>query len=126
MKNSAYLMIYLIAALLTGNSFLHASESKRIEVYAISQSFWDVRPGESLSEIVIQLLPEYPAMRKTLMHDIVDMNPSAFIQGDPNQLRAHSRIWLPDHINMLRKRKNANTYHIQSFDWGQVYTPKRN
>lgn len=118
--------MFILTALLTGAGQVSAGESKRIEVYAISQSFWDVRPGESLSEIVLQLLPEYPAMRDKLMHDIVDLNPSAFIQGNPNQLKAHVRLWLPDHINMLRKRKSSQHYHIQSFDWGQVYTPRRN
>lgn len=126
MKKPAYLIILLLPAILTGIGHLHAGESKRIEVYAISQSFWDVQPGESLSEIVMQLLPEYPTMRDRLMHDILTLNPSAFIQGNPNQLRAHVRLWLPDHVNMLRQRKNTDAYHIQSFDWGQVYTPKRN
>lgn len=98
--------------------------SKRIEVYSISQSFWDVKPGETLGEIAHQLLPDNPGMRKHLIQDIMQLNSDAFSNSNPNSLKANTRLWLPDHAPMIKKAINKETHHVQSFSWGQVITPK--
>ena len=49
--------------------------SKRIEVYALNQNYWDTQYGDTLSEIVAQLLPHNPSKQSALMLDIVSINP---------------------------------------------------
>jgi len=99
--------------------------SKRIEVYTISQSFWDVTPGETLGEIVIQLLPDNPAMRDQLKHDILQLNPNAFSQSNPDNLKANVRLWLPDNAPARQSNIDKNRYDVESFSWGQIYRPKQ-
>jgi hypothetical protein len=55
------------------------TESKRIEVYSLSQNYWDTRYGDTLGDIVHHLLPNNPAKREALKQDIVHLNPQAFI-----------------------------------------------
>ncbi|HED34391.1 MAG TPA: hypothetical protein ENJ08_09285 [Gammaproteobacteria bacterium] len=104
----------------------NASPSKRIEVYAISQNFWDVTPGETLGDIVKQLLPDNPAMRKTLLNEIVQLNPDAFSQSNPDNLKANIRLWLPDNARAMHNTLDKNRYESKSFSWGQVHKPRRN
>jgi len=106
------------------NSLHAGSESKRIEVYRISQSFWDVKPGDTLGEIVQQLLPDNPAMHKRMIQEIMQLNPDAFSNSSPSSLKAHVKLWLPNNAPMIKKQIDKNTHHVQSFSWGQVITPK--
>jgi len=103
--------------------------SKRIEVYSISQNFWDVKPGETLGEIVIKLLPHNPAKRESLALKILSLNPDAFSGGNPDKLRANIRLWLPNStlgstLGIEHKTRNG-LYEVKSFSWGQVYRTKR-
>ncbi|MDH5483686.1 MAG: hypothetical protein OEY43_00495 [Gammaproteobacteria bacterium] len=102
---------------MSGN--LHA-ESKIIQVYGISQTYWDVKPGDTLGEIMQQLLPRNRFLRKPLMEDIVAMNPQAFINNDPARMRANQRLWLPNHTAHLRENINSDRYAIQQFSWGYL------
>lgn len=114
--------LLIIALLLNGLS--HAGNSKRIEVYAISQNYWDVTPGETLGDIVKQLLPDNPSMRSTLQHNIVKLNPNAFSQSNPDNLKANVRLWLPNNASAMRRSVDKNKYKTESFNWGQVHRPK--
>ena len=101
------------------------SNSKRIEVYSISQSFWDVKRGDSLSEIVLQLLPDNTSKREKLFNEILRVNPQAFIQNNPDKLKANVRLWLSNGSAVRETPDLSNKYEIRSFDWGQVYRVKR-
>ncbi|HEY9202435.1 MAG TPA: hypothetical protein VIQ81_12635 [Gammaproteobacteria bacterium] len=95
-------------------------EAKRIEVYPLSQNFHDVASGENLQQIVLQLLPDRPAQRAALMRDIVHLNPSAFINSNPNRLKAGVRLWLPNNPPRTATQTQSTNRHIESFSWGQV------
>ena len=117
----------LLTIILTGLLCTQATagQSKRIEVYSISQSFWDVTPGETLGDIVKQLLPDNPAMRKKLLNQIVELNPDAFSKSNPDNLKANVRLWLPNNAPAMQQVKDKNKYEVKSFSWGQVYKAKR-
>lgn len=102
-----------------------ADISKRIEVYSISQNYWDVIPGETLGEIVKQLLPDNQAKRDALLQQIVSLNPHAFADNQADKLRANVRLWLPNHSPIIRNSRNTKLYESQSFSWGQTYKAKR-
>lgn len=123
------LSIFLCSELSADNSSIidttTHNTSKRIEVYSISQNFWDVNTGDTLGEIVNQLLPDNPGKRKALLLKIISLNPDAFIQNSPDQLKDNVRLWLPNSTPVLYKAFDKNKYDIQSFSWGQVYKIKR-
>ncbi|RDH82539.1 MAG: hypothetical protein DIZ80_09645 [endosymbiont of Galathealinum brachiosum] len=104
---------------------LSAGQSKRIEVYSISQSFWDVTPGETLGDIVKQLLPENAGLREKLQYQIVELNPDAFSNSNPDNLKANIRLWLPNNAPAMQQVKDKNKYEVKSFSWGQVNKPRR-
>ncbi|MCW9048368.1 MAG: hypothetical protein OQK46_09855 [Gammaproteobacteria bacterium] len=106
-------------------TYSSASQSKRVEVYAISQNFWDVTPGETLGDIVKQLLPDNPGLREKLLYQIVELNPDAFSQSNPDNLKANVRLWLPNNAPAMRQVKDNKLFNVKSYSWGQVYTPRR-
>lgn len=95
-------------------------EAKRIEVYPLSQNFYDVAAGETLQQIVLQLLPDRPAQREHLMQEIVQLNPTAFIRQNPNRLKAGVRLWLPNNPPRPAPQPHTRNRHIESFSWGKV------
>jgi len=103
-----------------------ATLSKRIEVYSISQNFWDVSAGDTLSGIVKQLLPNNSIMGEKLSHEIISLNPHAFSNNQADSLKANVRLWLPNSIMAAKNSPDRNKYNIKSFSWGQINTPKRN
>ncbi len=103
----------------------NAQPSNRVQVYAISQSYWDVAPGETLGEIVKQLLPDNMGLRKALQSKIIELNPNAFSRSNPDNLKANVRLWLPNNAPAMQQVKNKQKYEVKSFSWGQVYKPKR-
>ena len=111
------LAVVLIAALVSANTI---AESKRIEVYATSQAYVDVKAGDTLGEIVKELLPNTPKMRKNLMREIVALNPDSFIGGDLNMLKANTRLWLPGHVSGLRTQVDRTKYKVKEFSWGYI------
>jgi len=124
MKKCTMLLLSVIfSGFLFANSF--ASQSKRVEVYSISQNFWDVTPGETLGDIVKQLLPDNPGLREKLLYQIVELNPDAFSQSNPDNLKANVRLWLPNNAPAMRQVKDKKLFNVKSYSWGQVYTPRR-
>ncbi len=97
---------------------------KRIEIYAISQNFWDVKQGESLSEIVLQLVADNTLKREKLFNEILKINPQAFLQNNPDKLKSNVRLWLPNGATINNKPDASNQYEIRSFEWGQIYRAK--
>ena len=122
------LLVTLHIAVLSGFGITQtsASQPKRVDVYSINQNFWDVTPGETLGEIVKQLLPDNPGLREKLLYQIVELNPDAFSQSNPDNLKANARLWLPNNSTAMQQVKDKNKYEVKSFSWGQVYKPRRN
>ena len=98
--------------------------SKRIEVYALTQNFWDVHINDTLSGIAFQLLPNNPSKQQALQQDILQLNPTAFINGDASRLIAGRRLWLPTYMKQADSKVNPKTTTIESYSWGNIKTQK--
>jgi Tfp pilus assembly protein FimV len=118
-----FLTVGLIAGqLVSGVSY---ADSKRIEVYELSQAYWDTQPGETLGEIVQTLMPDNQYLRAKLMREIVQLNPNAFINGDPGRMLANTRLFLPNStVGTMQKSEEAN-YSVKQFQWGSIKTPRQ-
>ncbi|MCW8855703.1 MAG: hypothetical protein OQK76_07040 [Gammaproteobacteria bacterium] len=114
--------LYLIILLLLQTSV--NAESKRIEVYASSQSYWDVQAGDTLSIIVQHIIAKPSSARQKLMNEILSLNPDAFINANPDRLKAGTRLWLPNGTDDIRKLYSNNRYQIKNYSWGQVIQRK--
>jgi len=101
------------------------AESKRIEVYAVGQQYWDTQHGDTLGEIAQQLLPNNPAMQQRLMSDIVALNPDAFQNNDANRMQANTRIWLPGNMTTPDTKVDRSRTRVKSFAWGNIKRPIR-
>ncbi len=101
-----------------------SSTSKRIEVYALAQKFWDVRRGDTLGAITQQLLPNNPAKRAALQLDILQLNPAAFINDDPSLLLAGKRLWLPSYIQQADTKVDPATTTVEHYSWGSIKRSK--
>ena len=102
------------------------TKSKRIEVYLLSQNYWDTQHGDTLGNIVLHLLPNNPSKRETLKQDIVLLNPEAFINSNPEQLLANKRLWMPGYMKQADSKVNPTTTTIESYSWGNIKRPKDN
>lgn len=128
-KASAYLhkinrmkYFFIITALVC---FFNAhAESKRIEVYKNGLTFWDVQSGDTLNEIINQLLPYKSFERNRLITEIINLNPAAFYDNDPDKLQAGVRIWLPGSGLAPRTKAHMDKYKIQHFSWGYIKSRK--
>ena len=116
-------LIIAVIALLSLSPNLQA-EPKRVEVYPISQSFVDVTPGDTLGEIVSKILPSNPSRQRQLMQQIVELNPDAFINNNPDMVRAGVRLWLPGHMPASQRNVNREKYTVREFSWGYIQQPK--
>ena len=116
-------MRYLVLMLLLSTSLAWA-ESTRIEVYPLSQSYWDVKSGDTLGEIVNILIPGNAYLQKKLMHDIVSTNPHVFPDGNPNRMLANKRLWLPNTVKPPNQASNPSEHTIENYQWGSI--KKRN
>ena len=96
------------------------NKSKRIEVYSLSQNYWDTHYGDTLGEIVHHLLPNNPTKRATLKQDILHLNPQAFINGNPENLLADKRLWLPGYMKKADSKVNSRTTTVENFSWGNI------
>ncbi len=101
-----------------------SSHSTRIEVYSLSQSYWDTQSGDTLGEIVLHLLPNNPAKHEALKKDIVKLNPTAFIAGDAERLLANKRLQMPGYMKQADTKVNPATTRVESFSWGNIKRPK--
>ena len=108
-----------------GFSLPALADSKRIEVYSLSQNYWDTQPGETLGEIAAQLLPNNFNLQQKLMNDIVSLNPDAFQDNDPNYMMANTRLWLPNNLAKADDKIDSKHTQVESFSWGNINRPKR-
>ena len=100
------------------------SESLRVEVYPISQQYWDISDGESLSVIAAKLLPNNPNMQMRLMDDLVRLNPKAFKDNNKELIIAGTRLWLPGKMTQADSKVDKNKYDVKTYSWGNIKTPK--
>jgi Tfp pilus assembly protein FimV len=100
------------------------AESKRIEVYPLSQHYWDTQAGDTLGTIVSTLIPANHYLQQQLMREIISLNPEVFPDGDPNRMLAERRLWLPNGIKPPTNQSVASDYIIESYRWGSI--KKRN
>ena len=101
------------------------TKSKRIEVYSLSQNYWDTQYGDTLDNIVYHLLPNNPSKRYTLKQDIVRLNPQAFINNNPEQLLADKRLWMPGYMKQADSKVNPATTIVESYSWGNIKRQKQ-
>ena len=101
------------------------TKSKRIEVYSLSQNYWDTQYGDTLGEIVIHLLPNNPSKREDLKQDIVHLNPDAFISGNPEKLLANKRLWMPGYMKQADSRVDPATTIVETYSWGNIKRPRK-
>jgi Tfp pilus assembly protein FimV len=101
-----------------------AIESKRVEVYSLSQNYWDTQSGDTLGNIVLHLLPNNPSKYARLKQDIVLLNPHAFIGGNPERLLADKRLWLPVYMKQADTKSNPATTTVEQFSWGNIKRPR--
>lgn len=114
-------LVFVIALFCCAFS-LHA-ESKRVNVYQGSQYYWDVKAGQTLSQICQQWRFGAQSSSGDCQQYIMGSNPQAFINNNPDYLLAGSRLWLPGSQQPTNVKDN-NRYHIQNFSWGSIKTPK--
>ena len=98
--------------------------SKRIEVYTLSQNYWDTQYGDTLGDIVHHLLPNNPSKREALMWDILNLNPDAFIENDPARLLAGKRLQLPGYMKQADTEANPQTTIVERYSWGNIKRPR--
>lgn len=123
-KNTQLLLRFALLGIL-GFTLPALAESKRVEVYSLSQHYWDTKSGETLGEIVTQLLPNNPNMQNKLMTDIINLNPHAFQDNDADQMLANTRLWLPNQITQSDTKADPRRTQVESFSWGNIKRPKR-
>ena len=109
---------------LSADTYDTNSESKRIEVYSLSQNFWDTQYGETLGEIVLHLLPNNPAKQQALKQDILHLNPDAFISGNVDKLLANKRLRLPGYMKQPDSKANPAATTVETYSWGNIKRQK--
>ena len=106
------------------NSEAIQTNSKRIEVYSLSQNYWDVQYGDTLDEIVHHLLPHNPSKRESLQQDIIHLNPNIFTNGDPARMLANKRLWLPGYMKQADSKTDPATTSVETYSWGNIKRQK--
>lgn len=99
------------------------AESKRVQVYENGQLHWDVKSGQTLSQVCQQLNNLNQSSILACQKLMLEKNPEAFINKNPDQLVSGKRLWLPGSYQPVGKQDNQN-YHIKKFNWGSMKTPK--
>ncbi len=117
--------IVAIADSYNNNPEAKQTNSKRIEVYSLSQYYWDTQYGDTLGEIALHLLPHNPAKHEALKQDIVHLNPHAFISGNPEKLLAHKRLWLPGYMKQADSKVDPATTTVETYSWGNIKRPRK-
>ena len=62
----------------------------------ISSGYYLVQPGDTLDEIIAQLVGETPIRRRIMREAFVQANPNSFRNGNPNYMLAGVRLRVPD------------------------------
>ena len=127
-KHSTVIVQPLIFALLCSTCttlFAAQTDSRRIEVYSLSQNYWDVQHGDTLSSIAHHLLPNNPSKREALQQDILHLNPKAFIAGQPDRLLTGKRLWLPGYMKQADSEADPATTTVETYSWGNIKRPNK-
>lgn len=111
-------MRHLLFILLLSTSLAWAG-STRIEVYPLSQNYWDIKTGDTLGEIVNTLLPDNVYLQQKLMRDIVALNPDVFPDGSPHRMLANKRLWLPNALQPDNTTAPSG-YVVETYQWGNI------
>ena len=109
-----------IAGTYNNNPEAKQTNSKRIEVYSLSQNYWDTQYGDTLGKIARHLLPHNPAKHEALKQDIVHLNPHAFIGGNPEKMLANKRLRLPGYMKQADSKVNPATTTVETYSWGNI------
>ena len=96
------------------------AESTRIEVYPLSQNYWDTKSGDTLGEIVDTLIPGNTYLQQKLMREILSLNPQVFPDSNPNHMLANKRLWLPNAVKQPNDAVDASGYSIETYQWGSI------
>ena len=113
-------LLWSSSASLAADTYDNNSSSKRIEVYSLSQNYWDTQFGDTLSDIARYLLPNNPSKRASLQEDILHLNPDAFVGGDPAMLLAGKRLWLPGYMKQADSNADPATTIVETYSWGNI------
>ena len=123
--NIIALVIYCsLAASHTSYAAGEQQTPKRIEVYSLNQNYWDIQPGDTLSNIVHHLLPNNPSKHSTLKNEIVHLNPQAFVNGNAELLLAGKRLHLPGYMQQADSIADPATTKVESYSWGNIKRQK--
>jgi hypothetical protein len=117
-------LLYICGSFFAAHAEMIQKSSKRIEVYSLSQNYWDTQNGDTLGEIVLHLLPNNPAKHEKLKQDIVQLNPEAFIGGNPEKLLAGKRLWLPGYMKQADSKADPETTVVERYSWGNIKRPR--
>ncbi|MEI6601213.1 MAG: hypothetical protein WCN21_12095 [Comamonadaceae bacterium] len=60
------------------------------------------KAGESLDQVIRKTMADSPLRIELLRKAIVDLNPSAFVAGNPARMRAHVSLQLPDSAQLAQ------------------------
>ena len=112
-------MRYLVLTLLIACSPAWG-DSRRIEVYPLSQNYWDVQQGDTLGEIVNTLMPKNRYLQQKLMRDILSLNPDVFPDGNPHLMLADRRLWLPNAVKRPDSAAGSAGESIETYQWGSI------
>lgn len=123
-KIVALLICYSLAASYASYAAGDQQKSKRVEVYSLNQSHWDIQPGDTLGNIVRHLLPNNPSKHSTLKKDIVLLNPQAFSNGNAELMLAGKRLHLPGYMQKADSIANPATTEVESYSWGNIKRQK--
>jgi len=102
----------------------HGQSAKRIEVYALTQNVWEIQPGDTLSEIAAQLLPNNPVKWASLQQDILLLNPDVFINADPKKMIAGKVLRLPGYMKQADSKTDPKTTIVETYSWGNIKRQK--
>jgi hypothetical protein len=118
------IILFICCGFITAHADAEQTASRRIEVYSLSQNYWDTQDGDTLGSIVLHLLPNNPAKHEALKQDIVQLNPEAFIGGDPDKLLANRRLWLPGYMKQADTKADPDSTVVERYSWGNIKRPR--
>jgi hypothetical protein len=67
----------------------------------ISSGYYLVQSGDTLDEIIAQLVGETPIRRRIMREAFVQANPNSFRNGNPNYMLAGVRLRVPDSDDII-------------------------
>ena len=117
-------LLFFCSCFISAHADTGQQQSRRIEVYSLSQNYWDTQSGDTLGAIALQLLPNNPAKHEQLKQDIVQLNPDAFIGGDPDRLLTNKRLWLPGYMKQADTKADPDNTVVERYSWGNIKRPR--